>query len=189
MSSGSMSSTSSASTASTTTTTTTPTTAAPLPNEVAFTVNSTVMVDAIRVAIADAINVLASTIVFVSDSNPPALTSGFGDAVRTVVFSFENSSIATAAIAKAKDGSLSSVGVTGAIAVVPSSPTTNTDDDESSKTTVIVIVVVAVIVLILAICVSFVAYRKCKSKKYREGDGHEVQSGAFRLGVPDRELL
>ena len=185
--SGTMSSGSMSTSTTTITTSGTTTTGVPGVHEVAFDVNATVSVDTIRVAIANAIGVSASSINHVSDSNPPSLNGGaLGDAGRTVVFRFEDSAAANAAIVKANDGTLSSVGVRGAAAVSTPSPDVATDDD--NKTTVIIIVVVSVIVFILAVCVAFVAYKKCKCGGYREGD-REMKSGAFHLQVPDRELL
>ena len=187
MSSGSMPTTSTTTTTTTTTSTTT-TTAAPTANEVAFAVNATVAVSDIRVGVANAINVSVSSVIFVSDSNPPSLRNGLlGDAGRTVVFRFEDSTAANAAIAKANDGTLASLGVSGASAVSPSAP--KDDDDDGKKKTIIIAVVVSVVVVALIAVVSVIVYKKSKGASQRDTDqNEEMVPSDSNFGLPRKEL-
>eukprot|EP00658_Telonema_sp_P-2_P011595 TRINITY_DN1442_c0_g1_i6.p1 TRINITY_DN1442_c0_g1~~TRINITY_DN1442_c0_g1_i6.p1 ORF type:complete len:127 (-),score=56.18 TRINITY_DN1442_c0_g1_i6:583-963(-) len=120
-------------------------------------------------------------------SNPPTLLSGFGEAVRTVVFRFGDSTAATAAIAKAKDGSLSSVGVTGASAVnVPAAPADN--DDDGKKKTIIIAVVVSVVALVVIGIIVFVVKKRSSNSKHDDHEEMRPSESNF-LNVPKRELV
>eukprot|EP00658_Telonema_sp_P-2_P046307 TRINITY_DN34433_c0_g1_i1.p1 TRINITY_DN34433_c0_g1~~TRINITY_DN34433_c0_g1_i1.p1 ORF type:complete len:159 (-),score=66.49 TRINITY_DN34433_c0_g1_i1:123-599(-) len=114
-----------------TTSTTTTTTAAPLPNEVKYSVQgSNFTAEQIRDAVAADLNISSTTVTVVSDVG--------NGTTRFVVLAFSTSSAAASALQRANDGALSSVGVTGASPVSPtSSPscllyTSDAADEEDS---------------------------------------------------------
>jgi len=111
-----------------------------------------------------------NTIIFVSDSNPPSGGSQgrlFGAAAtRTLVFRFADATAAQTAITKAQDGSLATVGVTGASAVVvPAPPASDDDDDDDKKRTIIIAVVVPVVGVAIIAVIAVIVYLKCKGGK------------------------
>eukprot|EP00164_Ancoracysta_twista_P021869 GFYU01039993.1.p1 GENE.GFYU01039993.1~~GFYU01039993.1.p1 ORF type:complete len:197 (+),score=15.97 GFYU01039993.1:3-593(+) len=150
MSSGSMpmSTASTSATTSSTTTETTSTYTLPPGTEVAFSVSGSATTDTIRTEVASVLDVPVDQVTLVSDNIDAA-------GARTVVLGFSSQSAAGFAISKANDNAFAAVGVTGAAAVVPPSPSPG--DDGISTTTIIIIAVCAgggvlLIILVVVAC-------------------------------------
>jgi len=148
-------------TSTTATTTSTTTTAAPLPNEVKFSVQgSNYTAYQIRDQVAIDLNISSASITVVSDTNGPVFFSDVANGTtRYVVLAFSTSSYAASALQRANDGALSSVGITGASAVAPS-PSPSPDDDGDNTGLIVGVVVGVVAAVVLVGVIGFVVYSK-----------------------------
>lgn len=143
--------------------------------EVTFAVNGSSTPIEVRDAVAASLGVSTSTIAIVANTTT------------TVVLGFQSSADGQAAITKANDGALSSVGITGASAMATTSSPSSDDDDGSNTTAIVIVVVVVGVILIGALAFGLVkACGRASSKGFKD---EEMESNTARLDLPNHELV